>query len=295
MIPEADGRQLLSLIEALRASLGATFWLLLVPVVVAFLDLLLASALAIRALLARVPSGARPEAPRWNGIDILVVWLFWMFVSLGLGQLVGLGATTLNGSESTHNALVYTTVTLVGFLSCAMALLMPRLLHRQGPGTLGVRAPVGKGVAVGALMYLAFLPGAIGVLGLWDLGLLLLGVPLSPQTTVVTFQRAFAGGEISVVLPILVFGVVVAPLFEELLYRALLFGWLREQMSPRAAVLISAVVFGAIHFNLLALVPVTVLGVVLALVYHRTNNLWCCITLHALFNAVQFVVMMVSL
>ena len=50
--------------------------------------------------------------------------------------------------------------------------------------------------------------------------------------------------------------------------------------------------FGAIHVNLLALVPVTALGVILAIVYHRTHNLWCCIILHALFNAVQFVVMM---
>jgi membrane protease YdiL (CAAX protease family) len=49
-------------------------------------------------------------------------------------------------------------------------------------------------------------------------------------------------------------------------------------------------VFGAIHFKPAFLVPLAILGMVLALLFQKTNSLWPCILVHALNNALAFAV-----
>lgn len=80
--------------------------------------------------------------------------------------------------------------------------------------------------------------------------------------------------------------VIVMPAVEEILFRRVLFGWLERRTSVVAAVIGSAVVFGAVHIA----PPVVLLQFLIglsaaALVYvHRT--LWASLALHALNNGV---------
>jgi membrane protease YdiL (CAAX protease family) len=81
-------------------------------------------------------------------------------------------------------------------------------------------------------------------------------------------------------------GVVLAPLVEELLFRGVLYQALRRSMPVGSAALISAVVFAAMHFNLLLFVPLALMGVVLALVYERSGSLLPTILVHACNNGI---------
>jgi len=79
--------------------------------------------------------------------------------------------------------------------------------------------------------------------------------------------------------------VVVLPTCEELLFRGALYGGLRRVLHPVAAVVISALLFGVAHGNVTTLLlPVTALGVALALLYERTASLTVPILFHALHN-----------
>jgi len=77
---------------------------------------------------------------------------------------------------------------------------------------------------------------------------------------------------------------VAAPLFEELLFRVILQGWLRSRMSAGPAIGISSVAFAAVHGfpDSLALVP---LAVVLGYVFEQRRSYLAVVFLHALFNA----------
>ncbi|MDP7309440.1 MAG: CPBP family intramembrane metalloprotease, partial [Roseibacillus sp.] len=55
------------------------------------------------------------------------------------------------------------------------------------------------------------------------------------------------------------------------------------------AVIFSGLLFGAVHGNLLALLPLTILGIVLALAYEYTGSLWAPIAIHFCFNAATVV------
>jgi len=86
---------------------------------------------------------------------------------------------------------------------------------------------------------------------------------------------------------VIVSAVVLAPLSEELLFRGLLQSLLlRYLRQPWAAVGITAVLFGVVHFSTPQDIPALVaLGVVLGYNYERCGRLWAPILLHALFNA----------
>jgi membrane protease YdiL (CAAX protease family) len=82
--------------------------------------------------------------------------------------------------------------------------------------------------------------------------------------------------------------VVCAATSEELCFRGMLFGGIRERLPGLAAALASGVIFGALHAltGLTAVPPLIVFGVVLALLYERTGSIIPGVILHALNNTV---------
>lgn len=81
--------------------------------------------------------------------------------------------------------------------------------------------------------------------------------------------------------------VVLAASSEELCFRGMLFGGLREGMPLWAAVLISGLIFGGLHAltGVTAVPPLMVFGMILALLYDRTGSILPGMILHALNNS----------
>jgi membrane protease YdiL (CAAX protease family) len=79
--------------------------------------------------------------------------------------------------------------------------------------------------------------------------------------------------------------VILGPIVEELIFRGLLFGALAPRLGVLASALITALIFGAVHGDLVLFPTLAALGFVAALAYAATGNLWVPITLHALNNA----------
>ncbi|QDU70041.1 CPBP family intramembrane glutamic endopeptidase [Engelhardtia mirabilis] len=78
---------------------------------------------------------------------------------------------------------------------------------------------------------------------------------------------------------------VWAPLFEELAFRAALFGGLRRRLPFLPAALISGGLFGMAHvYEPAGMLGIAWVGVALAWIYERTRSIWAPILVHALFN-----------
>ncbi|MCS6960720.1 MAG: type II CAAX endopeptidase family protein [Pseudanabaenaceae cyanobacterium SKYGB_i_bin29] len=82
---------------------------------------------------------------------------------------------------------------------------------------------------------------------------------------------------------------ISAPLFEELLFRGFLLPTFTKYLHIRVAILLSALLFAVAHMNINDILPLTVLGVVLGVVYDRSRNLISPIVLHSLWNTGSFV------
>ena len=82
--------------------------------------------------------------------------------------------------------------------------------------------------------------------------------------------------------------VVLAPLFEETIFRGALLPVLAARLGPLTGVLLSGLLFAMAHISVGELAPLTVLGVGLGLVRLRSGRLWPSVLMHGLWNAVTF-------
>jgi membrane protease YdiL (CAAX protease family) len=78
--------------------------------------------------------------------------------------------------------------------------------------------------------------------------------------------------------------IFAAPLFEEFIFRGLIFGGLRRSLSFPPSMLASAAVFALVH-PLASVIPVFGLGLLTAFVYERTKLLAAPMAAHAVYNA----------
>jgi len=82
--------------------------------------------------------------------------------------------------------------------------------------------------------------------------------------------------------------VVVAPVAEEILFRGYLLGKLRKHIATWIAVLITSLVFAAVHLAWNVGVDVFALSIVLCLLRITSKSLWPSILLHMLKNGIAF-------
>ncbi len=120
----------------------------------------------------------------------------------------------------------------------------------------------------------------------------LLGQPLvSPQLSFL----APAGFSYTALFGMLLIGGLLAPFAEEMIFRGLLFGWLRRFWLLWPAALTSAAVFGLIHGIVPIIVAAAAVGLVLALAYEIAGSLWSPVIIHATQNSVAISLMFASL
>jgi membrane protease YdiL (CAAX protease family) len=77
---------------------------------------------------------------------------------------------------------------------------------------------------------------------------------------------------------------VLSPFAEEIIFRRLLYTWMRQRFGITIGLLASSAVFAAMHLDPNNFFTHMVLGVVLAFVYEKTRNIWYSIALHITWN-----------
>ncbi|RKI68544.1 CPBP family intramembrane metalloprotease, partial [bacterium 1xD8-6] len=84
---------------------------------------------------------------------------------------------------------------------------------------------------------------------------------------------------------------VLAPVIEEILMREVVLGGLKKSCGTATALLISAALFACLHFNMVQTLSAFVCGIVLGLLYIRTNSVFCCMMAHGGYNLISYVAM----
>lgn len=84
---------------------------------------------------------------------------------------------------------------------------------------------------------------------------------------------------------------IMAPIFEEILYRAILLNGLLKKYNYKKAIIYSAIIFGIAHMNLPQGINAFFLGVIIGLAYYYTRSIYICMGMHFVNNfLVNFVV-----
>ena len=91
-----------------------------------------------------------------------------------------------------------------------------------------------------------------------------------------------------------IIAVLVAPIAEESFFRGFMFAGIRKRIGFPGAAIISAAIFAIAHLSTESLVPIFLLGLMLAWLYHKTKSVWPCIIVHAAYNSIGVISMIKS-
>lgn len=245
------------------------------------------------------PAPADPDLQEVNwraveGFAIFIIAIIVTFVIAAIatvalrpvsncGDLVGQAAQTCFNHRDLLMAI------LIGTNEAALlatVLLWVRLVHKKQPRALGFRSLTPANAAIGV---------GIGLAGLFVAGII--SAALTSIVQNVTNRPVESPKQISLqqnpshlVLVIVGLSVIVlAPLAEEAFFRGFVFRGLLKWLRPGWAIVLSAAIFGLLHFIPLIMLPIFGLGVLLASIVRARKSLVPSIFAHATFNAVGFV------
>lgn len=89
--------------------------------------------------------------------------------------------------------------------------------------------------------------------------------------------------------PIMIFMIgILGPIMEEMLFRGMIYGKLRRAFSAWPAIVMSALLFGVFHMNLVQGIYASVLGIALGFVREKTGTVWGSVVVHMVFNLCSY-------
>ncbi|MGV3594934.1 MAG: CPBP family intramembrane glutamic endopeptidase [Sediminibacterium sp.] len=227
----------------------------------------------------------------------MLVGLFMVFGSLLVAALGSnmLGVSLLQVPDALNrpqnaniSRLLNTLATLVAFL--IPAIVFAKVLSKQPFSWLGFNKRMnGKQILIVVLITFA------GMILSGSLGMLNQKIPLSENLLkqAQQLENAYKNAMMNMahmtsltdyLLAMLVMALAPA-VFEEVLFRGafqkVFVGWTKNAW---AGIIITSILFSAIHFSFFGFLPRIALGLILGLIFYYTNNLWLSILLHFLNN-----------
>lgn len=86
---------------------------------------------------------------------------------------------------------------------------------------------------------------------------------------------------------------ILAPVIEETLIRGFVLQGLQKTSGTMAALLVSTLLFALLHFNMVQTLSAVVSGLILGLLFLKTNSLLSCIIAHCGYNIISYFVVLV--
>jgi membrane protease YdiL (CAAX protease family) len=93
---------------------------------------------------------------------------------------------------------------------------------------------------------------------------------------------------------LMVIGVVLAPLSEEMFYRGMIYPVFRRYLSPLWAMAVSGTIFGLAHFDLWRSIPLAIGGIGLCYIYEKTGSILVTTVAHGVWNLIMTLMVIYS-
>jgi ABC-2 type transport system permease protein len=244
------------------AVLSEDWWARFVNLVIGFMIFIAAKQRAVD----EMPYFLDPVATPPRRITLLHGLIFTQFFFLGQ---IAVRVMAGNGSAAQSAEAVVGAYMLGGLVSCGLARWSFRKLAVEDAPVYGFkpnRASVAAGIR-GAVF-----AAAVGVL------YLRLMLYLGQGRHIIGLQ-----GDAPMAIGLTFLMVIPDPIFEEYLFRGLVYTGLKHALGFRSAVLLSALTFAVVHPPF-SFVPVFALGLCTALAYERTGTLLAPMIVHGLYN-----------
>lgn len=222
----------------------------------------------------------------WRGRDVLVVTLGIILIFLvawGISQWAFTGRDFSNGQLSIWYSIAVGGLEGVALIGGVYLFGLHRL--KLSWKEVGLRSTARTWLVLGVLFGLLAIPLA----GLIATAVqTLLGKPLTnPQLDFLAPEGFSWTGAVGM----FIMGGLVAPLAEEIFFRGVLYSWLQSTLGVRPGIILSGILFGAVHGEISIAVATGVMGIALAWIYERSQSLWPAVIIHSINNGVKIILL----
>ncbi len=238
---------------------------------------------------ARMRISPTPFRSLWKGTDVLMMSGATVALAiLGLRAIATVVQYAYDRgvpaqSAATLSSILVAGLELVAILLCVYILGVRR--RRLTWADIGLHPTTRTWFRIGAMLACVpfFLSDYVAIAVSRTLGQL----PANPQTS--SFLPA-GGNWVTAMMMLALTGLAI-PVAEEVLFRGVLYNWLRGHLGVLSSVLVSSLVFGAVHGDVAVGAGAFALGVIFALVYEGSRSLYPGIFLHAFNNTLKLALM----
>lgn len=218
--------------------------------------------------------------PHWRFREIVILVISGILVSGVFGVPTYLMMLVVSDPSPNGELVALSCGGMMVFIAVLVGTLMVGKAIGRSWADLGFRRPSISWLIGGAFLSAMLLPIRLLVV------FLVLGIPTT-ETTPADAQLTVVDNWLWLALMVFLFtAVVLAPLTEELVFRAVLYGWMRRAGGMVGAALVSGILFGLAHLDVRMALANSIMGVVLALVYERSRSLWVPIAMHFVNNLI---------
>ena len=92
-----------------------------------------------------------------------------------------------------------------------------------------------------------------------------------------------------ILVSLLLFGIIIAPIIEEIIFRGFFQPALKNALGGRYAIVAGASLFAAVHMDAFAFLQIFILGILLGYLYEKTKTLAASIVVHILHNSLTLI------
>ncbi len=222
----------------------------------------------------------------WGLRDVFKVFLFYLLMMLAgipaflriVKQIFGLDLVETFGQNTTLLGLTL----VVNIVTCLYIFNIVRTGYGLPVTSLGLTIRNWKSdVKTGLKYYLIVLPVIIASGFIVNFVLRVFGIEPEQQNIINNILSENSSGVFAFMI---FFGIIVAPIAEELLFRGFMQPALRITYGKLQTVLISGFVFALIHWNAQVFLQIFILGLLLAYLFETTGSLVAPITVHVCHN-----------
>ncbi|EKS4343741.1 CPBP family intramembrane metalloprotease [Clostridium botulinum] len=88
---------------------------------------------------------------------------------------------------------------------------------------------------------------------------------------------------------IFILEVIIAPIFEEIVFRGIILEGLLNKYKPITSIIVSSVVFALCHIYIPQIINAIIFGILLGIIYYKTKSVVLCMVSHMLTNGFNFI------
>lgn len=234
----------------------------------------------------------------WVGADIVFVIIFFVVASYVAGSIPtyiirSLGDAHVSNRDqlsiieySFYLSSNFLFVHLPGIFLCV---LFVTKLHRKfiyHPANICNN--IAKDIRYGCLCFIRIIAPVMATSLISSLILKHFGYDVKPQEILIAFAKS---DSIFINIYIAFIAIFIGPIFEELIFRGILFPYLLKYAGIPVAVFAVSAIFAGIHGHIPSFMPIFVLGCGLSLAYLKSGSIVVPITMHILFNTLNLVLL----